>query len=200
MRDLASEIVAYLREHGKATALQIATGIEARGSDVATICRDDERVAGPTPGERGRLYYWTVPADPRPSQTPLGGHNKRVLEWLSDGAPHHHLSGYQLGVVLHSRIADLRKAGYVIRQWQEQHVNGRRYWYQLLSGPLTKEEGSDVPAGSSSVNGTAVQAAGARPASSPAPGLSSERGHAHTSRPGRASRATSSQLTIGEAA
>jgi hypothetical protein len=165
-RDLATEILGYLHEHGQSTALQIATGIEARGSDVAEVCRADERIAGPTPGERGRLYYWVAPVSPGAAQ-PVTGHNARVLDWLSDGEPHHHLDGYRLGVVLHSRISDLRKRGYVIRQWSEAHPNGRRYWYQLIASPSEPLGGGEVAdSGSTSLGEADVPAASSPPSGS----------------------------------
>lgn len=54
-------------------------------------------------------------------------HKARVLELLSDGRPHGHMEGYRLGVMLHSRVADLRKDGHTIECW---HENGG-YWYRL---------------------------------------------------------------------
>lgn len=41
-------------------------------------------------------------------------HKQRVLELLSDGRPHSHMEGYRLGVMMHSRVADLRRDGYRI--------------------------------------------------------------------------------------
>jgi len=54
-------------------------------------------------------------------------HKKRVMRLLKDGKPHSHLEGYELGVMLHSRVADLRRDGYAIRCWRE----GDLYLYQL---------------------------------------------------------------------
>jgi hypothetical protein len=56
-------------------------------------------------------------------------HVERVYELLSDGKPHSHHEGYALGVILHSRISDLRRRGIPIRHWRE---NGTSY-YQLGS-------------------------------------------------------------------
>ena len=64
-------------------------------------------------------------------------HSDRVLELLSDGQPHSHLEGYRLGVMLHSRVADLRKLGHVIECWRE----GAAYVYQLVS--LRSPEGDN---------------------------------------------------------
>jgi hypothetical protein len=54
-------------------------------------------------------------------------HNERVLELLSDGEPHSHHEGYRLNVMLHSRVADLRKQGHEIACWRE----GDSYFYRL---------------------------------------------------------------------
>jgi hypothetical protein len=56
-------------------------------------------------------------------------HNERVLALLSDGEPHSHHEGYGLRVMLHSRVADLRKQGHVIDCWRE----GDSYFYRLLN-------------------------------------------------------------------
>ena len=57
-------------------------------------------------------------------------HKQRVLQLLSDNEPHSHLEGYQLGVMLHSRVADLRRDGYTIKCWAEDGL----YLYQLFGG------------------------------------------------------------------
>ena len=54
-------------------------------------------------------------------------HAELVLELLSDGEPHSHHEGYRLGVMLHSRVSNLRKRGYEIRCWRD----GNDYLYQL---------------------------------------------------------------------
>lgn len=58
-------------------------------------------------------------------------HNERVLALLSDGRPHSHHELYGLHVIAHSRVADLRKRGYVIEQWRD----GDDYLYQLTASP-----------------------------------------------------------------
>jgi hypothetical protein len=55
-------------------------------------------------------------------------HNARVLMLLSDGKPHTHHELYQLRVIAHSRVSDLRKMGHVIASWRE----GDDYLYQLV--------------------------------------------------------------------
>lgn len=54
-------------------------------------------------------------------------HKMRVLQLLSDGEPHSHLEGYRLGVMLPSRVADLRRDGHDIRCWRD----GDLYLYAL---------------------------------------------------------------------
>lgn len=58
-------------------------------------------------------------------------HAERVLNLLSDGEPHGHMEGYRLGVMLHSRVSDLRRQGYRIDCWRE----GDLYLYQLKEVP-----------------------------------------------------------------
>ncbi len=55
-------------------------------------------------------------------------HNERVLRLLSDGQPHTHHELYQLHVIAHSRVADLRKQGHRIVQWRD----GDNYVYRLV--------------------------------------------------------------------
>lgn len=55
-------------------------------------------------------------------------HCERVLALLSDGEPHSYLEGYRLGVMLHSRVSDLRKRGHVIECWRD----GDDYLYRLI--------------------------------------------------------------------
>jgi hypothetical protein len=68
-------------------------------------------------------------------------HNQRVLSLLSDGKPHSHSEIYALHVVGHSRIADLRRQGYNIRQWTDTKDGHRLYLYQLVG----KTEGWECP-------------------------------------------------------
>lgn len=120
----------------------------------------------------------------------------RLLAVLADGRPHNHLSLYQLGMIVHSRVADLRLRGYTIESWRERHVNGVRYWYQLLP-PLTKEE-AVVPAGSSSVSGSVLDEQGFIPG-----GSSACHAGAHddgATGKGLAASIEPLQLSIGEAA
>lgn len=65
-------------------------------------------------------------------------HCERILELLADGEPHSYLEGYRLGVMLHSRVSDLRKRGHVIECWRD----GEDYLYQL--GPSSAGTGAAV--------------------------------------------------------
>jgi hypothetical protein len=56
-------------------------------------------------------------------------HCDQLLQVLSDGRPHDHRQLYALGMVVHSRISDLRRRGIAIRHWRE---NGTSF-YQLGS-------------------------------------------------------------------
>jgi hypothetical protein len=54
-----------------------------------------------------------------------------VLDLLADGAWHSHHEGYALGLILHSRVAELRKRGYRIEMRRE----GDLYLYRLAGDP-----------------------------------------------------------------
>lgn len=73
-------------------------------------------------------------------------HSERVLRLLSDGQPHSYREGYRLGVMLHSRVSDLRKRGHNIRCWREDGS----YWYQLLEHVRGEQEASPQVGGASS--------------------------------------------------
>jgi hypothetical protein len=62
-------------------------------------------------------------------------HKQKVLRLLADGEPHSHMDGYRLGVMLHSRVADLRRDGHHIECWRDA---GGLYMYRLV-GTLGKE-------------------------------------------------------------
>ena len=68
-------------------------------------------------------------------------HAEKVLALLSDGKPHTHHEGYALGVILHSRVSDLRRAGHTIDHWRET-VNGETVSVYRLRG-LDETEASD---------------------------------------------------------
>ena len=68
-------------------------------------------------------------------------HAEKVLALLSDGQPHGHMEGYRLGVMLHSRVADLRKKGYQIDCWRE----GDEYLYQLRGSLEGADSAASIP-------------------------------------------------------
>jgi hypothetical protein len=144
-RDLPAEIRAFLQATEEATALQIARGVEARMDDVLTVIHQDARISPPRKGERGRLYYRAVRV-PRRSQRPTGtfptpgSHCAKLLAALSDGKPHDHRELYGLGIMVHSRIADLRAHGYEVAQWSARENGERLYCYQIVGWPLEPVE------------------------------------------------------------
>ena len=72
-------------------------------------------------------------------------HADKVLALLADGLWHDHREGYALNVMLHSRVADLRRRGYVI----ECEKTGRQYRYRLVSSPSVGEPQPARPAAGS---------------------------------------------------
>lgn len=63
-------------------------------------------------------------------------HCEVVLELLQDGEAHSHHELYALNVVAHSRIAELRRRGFVIESWREAGRAGEpAYMYRLVSSP-----------------------------------------------------------------
>ena len=132
-RFLLDEIRSWLAEHGPQTAAEIAAGIRARRDDVDDWLRTSAFLPVPGPvGSNPRAQHWeasqAVPQ--RRAGTPT--HKQRVLMLLSDGRPHRSSEGYRLGVMLHSRVADLRRDGHVI----ECHRDGPDYVYQLKQESL----------------------------------------------------------------
>lgn len=81
---------------------------------------------------------------------------QRVLEVLKDRKPHTHKELYRLGLIAHSRVADLRDDGYEITC----HREGRFYVYQLRALPeadATLATGEGTAGGpSASVSGSAL--------------------------------------------
>ena len=70
---------------------------------------------------------------------------QRLLELLKDGQPHSHHETYALGLIAHSRAADLRAEGHDIRVWRE----GNTYWYQLTLREEPALAPGSVPLGAS---------------------------------------------------
>lgn len=53
---------------------------------------------------------------------------QRLLTALSDGKPHSHRELYGLGLMAHSRAADLRRRGHDVEVWRD----GKDYLYRLI--------------------------------------------------------------------
>lgn len=89
----------------------------------------------------------------------------RLLEVLRDGKPHSHHELYRLGMVVHSRVSDLRKSGHLIQVWRERdHDHGRvrpefTYWYRLVLdvGDHVASPASSAGVGDSAVTGSALR-------------------------------------------
>jgi hypothetical protein len=90
-------------------------------------------------------------------------HCARLLAVLQDGQPHDHLSLYRLGMIVHSRVSDLRKRGHLISQWRD----GDTYYYQLLPEPGAGEPRPGAHTGTA--DGTSRAPIRARAGASPAP-------------------------------
>lgn len=120
-------MTAYVADHPGRTAEQIALAVRARLASVREILASPFFEA--TLGANHAKVYELAAA---PRATGRAGkaqtHKARVLRLLQDGRPHGHMEGYRLGVMLHSRVADLRRDGYEIRCWRE----GDDYLYQLV--------------------------------------------------------------------
>lgn len=69
-------------------------------------------------------------------------HCERLLAVLSDGREHDHHELYGLGMIVHSRVADLRKRGHVI----EHRRDGDLSVYRLV-GVLGEAEAQRLPRG-----------------------------------------------------
>jgi hypothetical protein len=91
---------------------------------------------------------------------------ERILEVLSDGLPHSHRELYRLGVMAHSRVADLRKDGHNISCWWEDHQYFYRLEQRLLESatvdglsPVADSSGRPAGASASPLGGGAAAAA-----------------------------------------
>jgi hypothetical protein len=149
-RDLAAEIAVWLDEHGQGTAREIAAGVRRRTVDVLDVLRADSRFDGPTERSDRRLSYSLKPADShgdgkRRASVPSGSQRRqpgrgtdcaRLLDVLSDGLPHPARAElYHLGMIVHSRAADLRAMGHDVRCHRGDDGD---YYYLLVDsgGPL----------------------------------------------------------------
>lgn len=155
-RDLSAEIVAALTT-GEHTMLAIARTVKARNQDVIDHVRALEAAGRvyQAEGPDGRVVYGLpAAATGRSGNRPTDA--DRLLAVLADGRPHNHLELYGLNMIVHSRVADLRKRGHDVRSWRENHPNGRRYWYQLVAGPLTAGGVTEAGSATSPEAGSAI--------------------------------------------
>lgn len=146
---LEDKVTAYLADHPDTTVEDVALALRARAQSVREILNSPFFEWG-LGAKRAKVYRLAS----RPRATGRAGtgqtHKQRVLRLLQDGRPHSHMEGYRLGVMLHSRVADLRKDGYTIRCWRD----GDDYLYQLVG---TLDDGASTRAG-----GTAPSSSGPR--------------------------------------
>lgn len=63
-------------------------------------------------------------------------HCDRLLAVLADGKPHDHHELYALNMIVHSRVADLRRKGFEIACWSVNENGERLSIYQLLPAAL----------------------------------------------------------------
>lgn len=127
---LRAEIVAALAD-GPLTADEIARTLRVRRADVTDMLAAGGFVRAETPsaGSR-RATYWTVQAGGAKASRRVPSHEERILAVLADGEPHSHRELYRLGVMVHSRVAVLRKRGYRIAC---RKVDDNTYEYRLES-------------------------------------------------------------------
>lgn len=97
---------------------------------------------------------------------------ERLLEVLSDGNPHSHHELYGLRLIVHSRIAELRKRGHTIHCWKAKlgrDFKGRDVWtyyYRLDtslkaagSAPTQRESVTPLPISASLAGSAALSEA-----------------------------------------
>jgi hypothetical protein len=148
---LADRIAEWLRIlDAPASCEQIARGLRTRTFEVRQALHSDPRFLASerAVGAATTLRYTLSPSErrdgpdgaakaKRPSQC------DRVLALLSNRRWHNAMELYRLGCVAHSRVADLRKRGYVIES-RRLGLPGPDaiYEYRLVSGPSAKASAS----------------------------------------------------------
>lgn len=128
IRDLRSEVVAYLDDRPGSTLDEIARGIRARTADVRKILSVGFERREYLLGAAGYRNL-SVAADGQGRPSTQLSQCDRILRVLSDGRPHsmqeiHRLVGF---CRLNSRVAELRKRGHRITC----DKTGGRYVYRL---------------------------------------------------------------------
>jgi hypothetical protein len=129
---LEDRVALWLSAHPGATVTEIARAVRSADGRVREVLRGP-LFQSTAEGKRVTYSLALSGADEvrRVRRNLRRTHKARVLELLSDGLPHSHLEGYQLNVMLHSRVADLRRDGYRVECWRD----GDLYWYRLLDEP-----------------------------------------------------------------
>jgi hypothetical protein len=72
---------------------------------------------------------------------------ERILAVISDGREHTAAELYRTGCVLHSRISDLRKRGYVIELSRADGVGAESFLYKLVATPEEATSAAVVSSG-----------------------------------------------------
>lgn len=72
---------------------------------------------------------------------------ERIVDVLRDGREHTAAELYRTGCVLHSRISDLRKRGYVIELSRTDGVGAESFLYRLVSAPKEMPSAGGVSLG-----------------------------------------------------
>ncbi len=138
---LEDRVAAFVADHPGHTAREIALALRNREQSVREVLESGlfSHNDGPGQSKCWRLGSEPLPAAPRASLT----HKQRVLRLLSDGHPHSYREGYRLGVMLHSRVADLRRDGHRIDCWRD----GDDYLYRMVAtlDPGRAADGESAP-------------------------------------------------------
>lgn len=126
VRDLRAEVVAAVEERPR-TVSELALLLRVRRSSVTDVLAAGgfERASAPAGGS-ARAVYWSV-ASSASQGVPSGC--ARLLAVLRDGEEHSSRALYrQLGCMVHSRVAELRRRGHRI----ECRRAGDDYLYRLV--------------------------------------------------------------------
>lgn len=129
-RDLRARVVGLLADRPM-TAAELAAVLRVHRADVTDVlAAGGFRRAETPPAGSPRATYWTVAATGRNPSQPVPTHEQRLLAVLRDGKPHSHRDLYRLGMVVHSRVAVLRRRGHRI----DCRRDGDEYLYRLVDG------------------------------------------------------------------
>jgi hypothetical protein len=81
-------------------------------------------------------------------------HCDQLLQVLSDGRPHDHRQLYALGMIVHSRISDLRRRGVPIVHWRENGTSFYQLGRELTEREQLVSQGQAAPPDGSGESGT----------------------------------------------